>query len=195
MFLTNVRMGHNIQVLNARQVFTLYWMECHSGCGLKTRLTVWHHMTCAVVLFDACHYPNIYYLLFSTLHRTEVGVDGAESESCYIVVDVLWLVLYIVWGTAIIFTFSLSYKGGGIVMACSSLTKSNFTSEQSLSFPLCVACSVLKLGSMNKFSVPSLLAQRWRLSCAKTFTGRLLDLQHFVNCYKSIEHRFTVVYL
>ena len=133
-------------------------------------------MTCAVrvVIFDACHCPNIYYLLFSTLHRTEVGVDGAESESCCIVIDVLWLVLYIVWGTAIIFTFSLSYKGGGIVMACSSL---NFTSEQSLSFPLCIACSVLKLGWMNKFSTPSLycplLSQRWQLSCAKVFTRKI----------------------
>ena len=144
-------------------------------------------MTCAVhvVIFDACHCPNIYYLLFSTLHRTEVSVDGAEIESCCIVIDVLWLVLYIVWGTAIIFTFSLSYKGGGIVMACSSLTKSNFTSEQSLCFPLCVACSVLKLGWMNMFSAPSLycplFTQRWLLSCAKAFTEGLLGLQHFVN--------------
>ena len=31
-------------------------------------------------------------------------------------------------------------------MACCSLTKSNLTSEQSLSFTLCIACSVLKLG-------------------------------------------------
>ena len=144
-------------------------------------------MTCAVrvVIFDACHCPNIYYLLFSTLHRTEVGVDGAESESCCIVIDVLWFILYIVWGTAIIFTFSLSYKGGGIVMACTSLTKSNFTSEQSLCFPLCVACSVLKLGWMNTFSAPSLycplFTQRWWLSCAKAFTEGLLGLQHFVN--------------
>ena len=144
-------------------------------------------MTCAVrvVIFDACHCPNIYYLLFSTLHRTEVGVDGAESESCCIVIDVLWFILYIVWGTAIIFTFSLSYKGGGIVMACTSLTKSNFTSEQSLCFPLCVACSVLKLGWMNTFSAPSLycplFTQRWWLSCTKAFTEGLLGLQHFVN--------------
>ena len=144
-------------------------------------------MTCAVrvVIFDACHCPNIYYLLFSTLHRTEVGVYGAESESCCIVIDVLWFILYIVWGTAIIFTFSLSYKGGGTVMACTSLTKSNFTSEQSLCFPLCVACSVLKLGWMNTFSAPSLycplFTQRWWLSCAKAFTEGLLGLQHFVN--------------
>ena len=93
--------------------------------------------------------------------------------------------LYNVWGTATIFTFSLSYKGGGIVMACSSLTKSNFTSEQSLCFPLCVACSVLKLGWMNTFSAPSLycplFTQRWWLSCAKAFTEGLLGLQHFVN--------------
>ena len=84
-----------------------------------------------------------------------------------------------------IFTFSLSCKGPGIVMACNTLTKSNFTSEQSLSFPLCVACSVLKLGWMNKFSALCLycplFTQRWRLSCAKGFTERSPGLQHFVN--------------
>ena len=35
-------------------------------------------MTCAKVIFEACHDPNIYYLLFYTLHRDEVGVNGAE---------------------------------------------------------------------------------------------------------------------
>ena len=129
-------------------------------------------MTCAIVIFDACYCPNIDYFLFYTLHRNGVGADGAESKICCIVIDVLWLVLYIVWGTAIIFTISLSCKGGGIAMACSSLTKSILTWEQSLSIPLCVAC--LKLGWMKKFSARSLycplFAQRWRLSCAKAFT-------------------------
>ena len=50
-------------------------------------------MTCAIEIFDACHCPNIYYLLFYILHRNEVGVDDAESEICCIVIDVLWLVL------------------------------------------------------------------------------------------------------
>ena len=36
-------------------------------------------------------------------------------------------------------------------MACRTLTKTHFTSEQSLSFPLCVACSVRKLGWTNNF--------------------------------------------
>ena len=63
-------------------------------------------------------------------------------------------------------------------MACSTLTKSHFTSEQSLSFPLSVACSVLMLGGMNKFSALSLycplFTQRWPwLSCA-------MDVQTFV---------------
>ena len=148
----------------------------------QSNVNVWRHMTCAKVIFDACHFPNIYYLLFYTFHRNEVGV-----KICCIVIVVLWLVLqYCLRNSwAIIFTFSLTCKGGGIVMACSSLTKSNFTSEQSLSFPLSVACSVLMLGGMNKFSALSLycplFTQRWRLSCAKAFTERLPDLQFFVN--------------
>ena len=38
--------------------------------------------------------------------------------------------------------FPLICKGGGTIMVCSTLTKAHFTSEQSLSFPLCIACSV-----------------------------------------------------
>ena len=53
-------------------------------------------MTRAKVIFEACHDPNIYYLLFYTFHRNEVGVDGAEREICSIVIDVLLLVLDIV---------------------------------------------------------------------------------------------------
>ena len=37
-------------------------------------------MTYAIVIFYACHDPSIYYLLFYTLHRNEVGVDGAEAR-------------------------------------------------------------------------------------------------------------------
>ena len=50
-------------------------------------------MTCAEVIFEACLDPNIYYLLFYTLHRNEVGVDGAEREICCIVIDVLLLAI------------------------------------------------------------------------------------------------------
>ena len=70
-------------------------------------------------------------------------------------------------------------------MACNTLTKAHFISEQSLSFPLSVACSVRKLGWSNKFSAPSLyrypLAQWWRLCSAKAFPARLPGLQLFVN--------------
>ena len=49
-------------------------------------------MTCAKVIFEACHNPNVYYLLFYILHWDEVDVD----EICCIVIDVLLLVLDIV---------------------------------------------------------------------------------------------------
>ena len=70
-------------------------------------------------------------------------------------------------------------------MTCNTLTKAHFTSEQSLGFPLCVACSVRKLGRMNKISTPSLyrylLTHWWRLCCTKAFPGRLPCLEFFVN--------------
>ena len=70
-------------------------------------------------------------------------------------------------------------------MACNTLTKAHFISEQSLSFAPCVACTVWKLGWLNKFSAPSLyrypLTQWWRLCSAKAFPGRLPGLQLFVN--------------
>ena len=94
----------------------------------------------------------------------------------------LWLLSFactnVHWGTAIIFKFRLSYKGGGIVMACSTLK------TQSFSAPLCVACSIWKLGWMNKFSAPSLyyylFTQWWQLCCMKVFPERLPSLQLFV---------------
>ena len=70
-------------------------------------------------------------------------------------------------------------------MVCNTLTRAHFISEQSLSFPLSVACSVWKVGWSNKFSTPSLyrypLTQWWWLCSAKAFLGTLPGLQLFVN--------------
>ena len=85
----------------------------------QSNVKVWCHDLCYIVIFDACHCPN---LLLYTIHRNEVGASGAESEICCIVIDVLWLQYIYFWRTAIIFTFSLSCKGGRIVMTFSYLT-------------------------------------------------------------------------
>ena len=170
-----VAKNENEQLLNAQKVFTQYWKESQwvwpENKADQSNVNVWCHMTCVKVIFEACHDTNIHYLLFYTLHRDEVGVDGAEKEICSIVIDVLLLVLDIVWGTAIIFNFPLSCKGGRIVMVCNSQTKAQFISEQSLTFPLSVACSVWKLGWLNTFSAPSLyrypLTHWWRCCAAQ----------------------------
>ena len=69
-------------------------------------------MTCAKIIFEDCLHPKIYYLIIHSLHRNEVGAYSIEREICCIIIDVM------------------SCKGGGIVMACSTLTKSYFTQQR-----------------------------------------------------------------
>ena len=54
----------------------------------QSNVNVLCHMSCAKVIFEACHDPNTY-LLFYTLHRNEVSVDGAERKICCIVLLLL----------------------------------------------------------------------------------------------------------
>ena len=117
---------------------------------------VWRHMTCAQVIFEACHDLNICYLFFCTFTQKWSWCRWCWKRD---LLDCCWcslFVLDIVLKNSYNFQFPLSCKRGGIVMACRTLTKTHFTSEQSLSFPLWVPCSVRKLGRTNKFSAPSL---------------------------------------
>ena len=92
-------------------------------------------MTCAKAIFEACHCQV--YLLLAFIPYTDIGVDGAERFAADLLLMSFACTIYCLRNS---YKFPLSCQGG-IVMACSTLTKSHSTSEHNLSFPLFIACS------------------------------------------------------